>query len=544
MIGWMKIVALALAIAAPATARSPADLDALATLRYKSAQTETVAARVADARLVAMRARITAGDTQLIKARGDLAQLKSAAKTDKVAIAALERQSGTLLEELARLKTDFTDELARRDTQYARDIAILQSAGEQLLATPDGARALVLYNDGGPGAFEAADAVLAEVERARDDARATAARKQLAADRRARAELALDARDKGLTTTKVAIERREAVVAADPDAYWDWVELCDLYRSELRLDDAARAANAARRTAATDREKAVAAEEAGTVAMARNDLPGAIAAFEASLEAQTKLSGTESVIDMGRVAGALGQALFLKGDFARSKTIYTVALDAQRDVLRVRPQSGDAQRAVMRTLGRLGDVRAKLGDVAGAAAADRESLDLARVLAAATPQSVDALDDEAIAITRIGQLLTDAGDLKNAVATLDGALAVRRALIALDPDSRSSQRALARALVLAGTAHALAKDVANPTASLEEALPILRRLAAESPGSSMAQRDLMVVEWKLAALGVAGHSWADVVERFRQMKAAGLLSPADADAVAEATARAEGKPWP
>ncbi|MES2096066.1 MAG: hypothetical protein V4459_04850 [Pseudomonadota bacterium] len=544
MIGWIRIVALALAIAAPATARSPADLDALATLRYKSAQTETVAARVADARLLAMRARIATGDSQLIKTRGELTSLRSASKTDKVRIATLQRQADTLVAELAQLKLDFTGELARRDAQYARDIAILQTAGEQLLATPDGRRALALYNEGGPGSFEAADAVLAEVEKARDTARKLAADKQLASDRRARAELALDARDKGLTTTKVAIERREAVVAADPDGYWDWVDLCDLYLDELRLDDAARAARAASRTAVTDRDKAIATEEVGTVALARNDVPAAIAAFEASLLAQTKLSGTDGVIDMGRVAGLLGKALFLNGDFARSKTIYEVSLEAQREVLKVRPQSADAQRAVMRTLGRLGDVRARLGDVAGATAADREALEMARVLATANPQSVDALDDEAIAITRIGQLLIDTGDLKNAVVTLDGALAVRRALIALDPDSTASQRALARALVMAGTAHALAADIPNPTASLEEALPILRRIASESPGSATAQRDLMVVEWKLAALGVAGHRWADVVERFRTMQAAGLLSPVDADAVAEATAHAEGKPWP
>ena len=197
MVGWIPVVTMVAVAAAPlppAGARTAIELDALATLRYKSAQTETVAARVADAQLTAMRAKIDSGDRRLAATRGQLATLRAGARADKAKIATLQQQADALIAELAALKNGFTDELAARDAQYARDIAVLQTAGEQLLATPEGLRALELYNQGGPGAFEAADAVLgAGREGARPGARGSrqeAARRRPPQPRDARARRA------------------------------------------------------------------------------------------------------------------------------------------------------------------------------------------------------------------------------------------------------------------------------------------------------------------------------------------------------------------
>jgi tetratricopeptide (TPR) repeat protein len=302
MVGWVNIVTVVAMVAAPlppAGARSAIELDALATLRYKSAQTEAVAARIADAQLVAMRSKIDSGDRQLAQTRGQLATLRAGVRADKAKIASLEQQADALLADLTALKNGFTEELASRDAQYARDIAVLQTAGEQLLATPEGIRALDLYNAGGPGAFEAADAVLGAVEKERDQAREAAAKKQLADDRRSRATLALDARDKGLTTTTVAIERWEGVVAADPSGHWDWIKLAELYSDAGRIDKAQDATEHAAATAIDDRDRMVAQVMLGRFRMLRGDTAGAATAVGDGVKAARRLAADGS--DAGRI---------------------------------------------------------------------------------------------------------------------------------------------------------------------------------------------------------------------------------------------------
>lgn len=551
MVGWVNIVAMVAVAAASvpaAGARTAIELDALATLRYRSAQTEAVAARVADAQLVAMRSRIDSGTAQLAKARGDLATLKSAARLDKVKVASLEKQSGDLIGQLAQLKLDFTTELAKRDAQYARDIAILQTAGEQLLATPEGAKALALYNAGGPGSFEAADAVLAQIEAARDEARADEARKQLAADRRARAELALDALDKGLTTTAVAIERREAVVAADPGAQWDWIVLSRLYVSEQRLADADRAAAAAVRTATDDRVRAVAWNRVGTIAMARNDNAGAAKAFEQALALDMKLIETapdsENLHDITVTLVNRGNLAVMRGDYATAEKDYMTALDADRELLVIEPTSVDLKRSVMIGLFSIGDVRVQRGDAKGAAAAYVEAMEIARVRAAANPQSISALDDEARGLIKLGDFLLAGGKPDKAAAVFDGALAARRAMLQVDPSSTAAQKELATALQRVGDGRLANGDKSGAITVYEESLALSRRLAVVAPASMSAQRGLMVALWLLASADAPGHGWGEVAAQLRTMKAGGLLAASDDAWFAEATARAEGKPWP
>ncbi|MDB5680104.1 hypothetical protein [Sphingomonas bacterium] len=550
MMGWVNVAALVMAVAPlpPAGARTAVELDALATLRYRSAQTETVAARVADAQLVAMRARIDAGDKQLVQTRNQLATLRAGARTDKARIATLEKQAEAMVADLAALKTGFTDELAKRDAQYARDIAILQTAGEQLLATPEGARALALYNEGGPGAFEAADAVLAQIEAARDKAREEMAKKQLGDDRRARAQLALDARDKGLTTTAIVIARWEAVVAADPGTQWDWIQLVRLYRGEARMDDARRAADRALATATDPRGKSVALTELGTIAVARNDLAGAKTAFAQALEIDTVAMEKDATADTVRdtlvTVVKLGNVLLAQGDPAGAQRYFDMVLAQQRALLALDPTSASLRHDVMVALFMAGDVRMAREDLKGAAAVYAEGMTLAQALAAESPTSVPALDDEARGLIKLGDLLLVAGKPDKALATFDGALTVRRALLTIDPESASARDALATALQRVGDGRLATGDTTGARTVYEEDLALARALAAASLGSANAQRGLMVVLWKLAAMGAPGHDWAAVLAQLNTMKAAGLLAASDQPLFAEATARAEGKPWP
>jgi hypothetical protein len=187
---------------------------ALTTFAYQAAATRAAERRVTDRRLLGMNAQIANRDAEISALR------RSAARNQ----GATARRIAELDLVIAQEKFAFMDELARRDAEYDRDRSILLLAGEQLLATPEGANALRLYNEGGPGAYQAADRVLAQVEEQRRRARETQSRTELAQDRRVRAALAADAYNKGLTSISTVIARYDDVLAIEPDSAPDlWV---------------------------------------------------------------------------------------------------------------------------------------------------------------------------------------------------------------------------------------------------------------------------------------------------------------------------------
>ncbi|WP_299422542.1 hypothetical protein [Sphingomonas bacterium] len=497
--GWVNVVAIAAVAASPlppAGARTAVELDALATLRYRSAQTETVAARIADAQLLAMRARIDGGDKQLARTRGQLAALRANARSDKARIATLEKQAGALVADLTALKNGFTEELARRDAQYARDIAILQTAGEQLLATPDGVRALALYNAGGAGAFEAADAVLAAVEAARDKAREAAARQQLAADRRSRAQLALDARDKGLTTTKVAIERWVAVVEADPSTHWDWMELAALYLDAGQFDRAQEAAGKAQATATNDRDRSVALLRIGEAALARGDVQTAATSYDEAMRldrvrlAQNPGDGlaqrdlTDTLARSGKLKLARGDLTGASGDFEQM-------LKIRRGLAERNPDNPSIQRDLGVALDTLGDLRIQQRNIDGATALFDESLALARLLASKAPQSLEAQRDLSISLSKIAQIRIARNDIPGAIALMEEALAINRRLAATDATATAKHDA-AYTLNALGLLRLAIKDLDGAAKAVTEMLDIARRQAAANPANPEAQRDLSV----------------------------------------------------
>lgn len=181
---------------------------ALTTFAFQAAATRAAERRVTDRRLLDISARIANRDAEI-------SALRRSAERNQRATA---HRIAELELAVAQEKFAFMEELARRDAEYDRDRSILLLAGEQLLATPEGADALRLYNEGGPGAYQAADRVLAQVEEQRRRAREAQSRAQLAQDRRVRAAFATDAYNKGLTSVSTAIARYDDVLAIEPDS--------------------------------------------------------------------------------------------------------------------------------------------------------------------------------------------------------------------------------------------------------------------------------------------------------------------------------------
>lgn len=439
LLATIVVAATCVASAAQAAPRSAEELNALASLRFQSAQTDVVSARISDAKIVALRQQVALGETSLARTRTQLKTLQTAAREDKVAIADLSRKLEALLTELAATKTAFTDELAQRDADYARDIAVLQLAGEQLLATPEGLRALELYNAGGPGAFEAADTVLGQIEEARARAREDAASIQKAEDRRARARLALDARDRGLTTTAVAIERWEAVVGAGKATVRDWTNLADLYLEAGFVSRALNAANKAVALAVNDEQRAIALSRRGAALGDANDEAGSLAAYQEQLVLNRRAAAAEpaSTERMRLVTLALrkvGEGLLRQGDVVGARRHADEALIVDQRRLELAPTM-EVRREISIDLGNLAAIDSAEGKNEAALARLRNVVERDKEILAADPALIMSRRNVAVSLQALASGEIEYGRYADAVRILREVLKIDDALIADDPAS-------------------------------------------------------------------------------------------------------------
>ncbi|MFL0669948.1 MAG: hypothetical protein ACJLS3_00535 [Erythrobacter sp.] len=435
-------VAVAVVASTPVAAapRSVEELNALASLRYQAAQTEVVAGRLSDTKIIALRNQVAQSEAALGTAQAKLKAAQAAARQDKAAIAELGKTIDGLLGTLAAEKTAFTDELARRDAQYASDLAALQLAGEQLLATPEGLRALELYNAGGPGAFEAADRVLGEIEVARAKAREEAALVQQAEDRRARARLALDARGRGLTSTAVVIERWEAVVAAGRPVVRDWTNLVDLYIA------------------------------AGQVARARETSAKGLALAK---------TDDDRALALSRVADALAEGDDDSGAMEARREV--LALD--RKAAEAEPGSTERLRFVSVALRSVGSLQLSAGDLDGARASAEEALRIDEQRLALAP-TLEVRREISVDISAMADIDSAAGNHAAAIARRKDVLARDRDILAADPQLLLSQRNLAMSLLSLAWEEIAFGRYQDAKALLPEAAAIIDALIAKDPAST------------------------------------------------------------
>jgi tetratricopeptide (TPR) repeat protein len=252
----VALVALGQAVS---TLAAPASVDPkaeVAAALYATSATQAAAERAADAKLRTQRKEI---DAVRAKVQAGTAQHQA---------------------ELTAAEEKYVAELAARDRAYAHEIAVFRKAVEDIAATPEGAEPLARFNAGDePGTLT----VLDQLRAARDEAREKRADLESAAEGRWIATLALEARTWGKFITAQVITRYEEVTRLDPGVPSDWVELGRLYRDAGNLPAALRAAQAAAKTAADERDQAVANEAIGDMLVAQGNLPAALTSYRVSL---------------------------------------------------------------------------------------------------------------------------------------------------------------------------------------------------------------------------------------------------------------------
>ncbi|MEL6968312.1 MAG: hypothetical protein AAGM04_13120, partial [Pseudomonadota bacterium] len=246
-----SIVALCIMLGA-AAAKTPgqdeAVANAIATARYEAAVTRNAETRHWNARFKRQRDKIE-----------DLSLQVELAK-DATGAAAAEARA--VRAQLREAQDAYVEELAALDRAYKAAISAFRDSLEKITATPEGLKALELYN---AGDRLRARSILDDLADAADraDERATNIRK--AARQRELATLDLDMLLRGELTVKTVLARFERITRLDPTSQWDWVEYGRLLVKAGDLSAAKLAAEQALETANETRNRMVAYGALGDV---------------------------------------------------------------------------------------------------------------------------------------------------------------------------------------------------------------------------------------------------------------------------------------
>jgi tetratricopeptide (TPR) repeat protein len=529
-----------------------------------------------------LRAVLTARTRELTSARTQV-------RRNAQRIQQLEREVAQLRDQLGRIAEEVVTALAQRDEHYRRIIALSLAHNEALLETANGRRALELIAAGGNDNREEAASIL-ELEVAAQD---EADRLRRAARHRSFAYTMLSLRGSGSTTTTARmISAFEDIVRDDPSQSNDWIELAGLYRENLDLVAATRAAGRALDTSATDAERATALTELGDIFFAQGRFGDAQHSHDEVLLIDQRLA----VAQPGATAPqeALAIALDRLGDLSLARPNGRgAALDYYERARRIRgelaarePGSVSRERAVLVSLNRIGFAHFTANRLDDAARAYEAGLAIARRLAADPSTPSGARQDLAISLDRIGDLHLKRGDATSADRAFEESARIWQDLLALDPDSVALRRTYALSLIRRADAaeerdprrvqtllndalqqnEALARLVpgtpsldrdmsvllqrlgdssvansnrASAVAYYRRGLEIDRRLAALNPDAASHQRDIVVSLVRLAEMEAPGFTWAQALAQFERIEAAGALEPADAEIYAEVRRRAE-----
>jgi tetratricopeptide (TPR) repeat protein len=521
------------AMAAPSASTAvfhPRSADALnqtAMLVYQDKAREAAQVRLASAELNARDRIIAARDQRIAAMEAEQARDEARSARER---AARQTEIDRLTAENSAAKLAFAAELAARDRDYARERSILLSTADRLLQTPEGSRVLQLFNSGGKDNWQEAKVVLAQMQKLRT-----------ATDRRDGAVLYLQKRARGEETTDACITEYEAVVAADPREYWDWIELANLYRMAGRSSDAHRASQQSLANAPDDQARSIALTEIGEALLLSGDYPGALAAHQQALSfarhlAEAEPDSADAKRNLAISINKVGHVLMMSGNLPEAEATFAQGLAIARSL--ADPGSFESQRDLATVLIRLGDVRQLESDYDGALAAFEEALAISRRVAGTDSALTDALRDVSIALGRVSILRPLAGDLPGGMAAGEEGLAIAHRLAERDPGSAQARRDVSVSLSRLGDVRWQAGDRTGAQQAYGEALKINRELAARDPGSAEAMRDVAVTLVQLALFDASGIGWQDVVDVLTAMDRRGWLSQSDAQLLAEARALA------
>ncbi len=371
--------------------------------------------------------------------------------------------------ELAAKEQAIIEKLSERDRAYAQEISVFRNAVKDIASTPEGLRALAMFNNGLE--LEALE-ILDDLRAARDEARQTRISIESAAEARRIAVLALEARNQGKLKTEDVIARFEEVSRLDPAVYWDWMELVRLYTDAGDLPKTEAAAEQLALLATSERNRSIAFITQGKVQHARGDLDAAYSSYQAGLSRLVRLAAAE-------------------------------------------PRSARRQHDLWVSYERLGNLYVALGDDDSALSSYMETLAIAERLVASDPDNAEWLWSVAVSNERIGNWHFERGDAASALGYYQSSAAIMEGLTVADPDNSRFQRDLAVYYDKLGDAGMKAGEHGLALENYETSLSVSRRLSTSDPSNAMWRRDLALAHSKIGNVLEANGEQTAALERYR-----------------------------
>ncbi|HEU0124472.1 MAG TPA: tetratricopeptide repeat protein [Bryobacteraceae bacterium] len=244
----------------------------------------------------------------------------------------------------------------------------------------------------------------------------------------------------------------------------------------------------------------------------QGDLPGALQAFQQSLQichrlADSEPSNTEWQRDLSISLDNIGKTRRDQGDLPG-------ALQAFQESLQVRQRLADSdasntlwQRDLSIVLDNIGNVRRAQGDLPGAFHAFQESFLVCQQLADSDPSNTLWQRDLSIGLNNMGNAWRDQGDLPGALHAFQQSFLVRQRLADSDASNTLWQRDLSIGLNSIGKARRDQGDLPGALHAFQQSLQICHRLADSEPSNTLWQRDLSI---GLDNVGNARHDQGDL----------------------------------
>jgi tetratricopeptide (TPR) repeat protein len=356
-----------------------------------------------------------------------------------------------------------------------------------------------------------------------------------------------------LDDTQEAIEAYQKATQLDPADTWSWIFLGRLYQRAGNLTDAEQAFQNARDAAervGNQRDVMVADNSLGDARVAKGDLAGAMAAYEAGLATATKLamqdpSNAEWQRDLTVSFIKIGDVQRARGNLDAALKAYQDGLDIAEKLAARDPSNTQWQRDLSVGFERIGDVQRARGNLDAALKAYQEDLAIAEKLAAQDPSNMQWQYDVGLSLVRIGDVLIAQERLAEGLVSIERARGTFSILVGKDPSNTQWQYDLGISNERIGNMLAAQGKLGEALASYEERHRIISALAARDPSNAMWQRDLIVSNVKLAEVAEAQDGGASQAKRHYHaahdialaLRDAGRLAPADAWMVDELEAR-------
>lgn len=239
----------------------------------------------------------------------------------------------------------------------------------------------------------------------------------------------------------------------------------------------------------------VARAKLGDIRQGRGDLAGALAQHQAGLAVLIAISDQNPARDDLRRDLALGHDRVgdlhrFSGDLAAAMESYAKALAIRQGLVAQAPDAAGWANELAGSHDKIGDLLMLKGDQQGARKAYQAQVDIAAGLAERDPENTLWQRDLALAQIKIGNVLKAQGDSAGASAAYATGLAIRQRLVALDAGNAEWQRDLALAEVAMGDLAFAAQDFSAAAPHFTAALGIARDLAQRQPDNAEAQQDL------------------------------------------------------